>query len=48
MLSVLSLFLYARKENTINKILSQEPYKYFNKDIKEYIKKVYNATGKVV
>ena len=47
-LSALSIFLYARKENTINKILKQEPYKYFNQDIKEYIKKVYNATGKVI
>lgn len=47
-LSALSIFLYARKESTINKILNQEPYKYFNQDIKEYIKKVYNATGKVI
>ena len=47
-LSVFSLFLYTKKESTINKILKQEPYKYFNQDIKEYIKKVYNATGKVV
>ena len=39
-LSVFALFLYTRKERTINKILKQEPYKYFNQDIKEYIKKI--------